>query len=93
MIYLSNMKWTKHEEETAKGEYLSMIDSLQTAEEFQHDWTGQWEDFKKETFGRKMAIIKGDKNKFMKYWFENQDIINDAEWNNITKDEDYNEYF
>ena len=93
MIYLSNMNWTKHEEETAKGEYLSMIGALRTAEEFQHDWTGEWEDFKKEVFGRKNITVKGDKNKYMKYWFENQEIINDQDWNNITKQEDYDEYF
>ena len=81
------MKWTKNEESEAKKEYLSMIDALKIAEEFQHDWTGHWEDFNKNSFGRKTSIVKGDKNKFMKYWFENQDIINDKNWNKITEDE------
>ena len=83
------MKWTKNEESEAKKEYLSMIDALTIAEEFQHDWTGYWEDFEKNTFGRKTSIMKGDKNKFMKYWFENQDIINDKNWDKITEEDEY----
>ena len=88
MIYHFNMKWTKKEESQAKEEYLSMIDALIIAEEFEHDWKGHWDDFEKESFGRKKSIVKGDKDKFMKYWFENQDIINDKNWDKITQDED-----
>ena len=35
-------------------------------------------------------LIKGDKNKYMRYWLENQKIINDLNWNKI---EDEDEYF
>lgn len=85
------MNYTNKEEELAKQEYLSMIDALKSAEEFEHDWSGNWDDFEKESFGRKKTIIKGDKNKYMKYWLENQAIINDLDWNKINNDED--EYF
>lgn len=86
-------KWNDNEEELAKEEYQSMIDTLRNSEEFENDWTGEWEDFQKETFGAKIKTIKGDKNKFMKYWIENQKIINDSDWANIKieKEED-NEY-
>lgn len=87
-----NMKnWTNKEEELAKQEYLSMIDALRSADEFQNEWIGEWEDSRKETFGKKGTLIKGDKNKYMKYWIENQKILNDQDWNKITKDE-YDEY-
>lgn len=83
--------WTNKEEELAKQEYLSMIDALRSADEFQNEWVGEWEDSRKETFGKKGTLIKGDKNKYMKYWIENQKILNDQDWNKITKDE-YDEY-
>ena len=83
--------WTNKEEELAKQEYLSMIDALRSADEFQNEWIGEWEDSRKETFGKKGTLIKGDKNKYMKYWIENQKILNDQDWNKITKDE-YDEY-
>ena len=87
-----NMKnWTNKEEELAKQEYLSMIDALRSTDEFQNEWIGEWEDSRKETFGKKGTLIKGDKNKYMKYWIENQKILNDQDWNKITKDE-YDEY-
>ena len=87
-----NMKnWTNKEEELAKQEYLSMIDALRSADEFQNEWIGEWKDSKKETFGKKGTLIKGDKNKYMKYWIEDQKILNDQDWNKITKDE-YDEY-
>ena len=88
------MKWTINEEKAAKQEYLSMIDTLKTAEEFEHDWCGHWEDFEKEVFGRKKIKVKGDKAKFMKYWLEDQAIINYDNWNNITNEDNYeDEYF
>lgn len=92
-IFLSNnMKnWTDKEEELAKQEYLSMIDALRSADEFHNEWVGEWEDSKKETFGKKGTLIKGDKNKYMKYWIEDQKILNDQDWNKIKEDED-NEY-
>ena len=83
------MSWTKLEEETAKKEYLLMIDTLCKNEEFKHEWTGSWEDFYKETFGKKPQKIKGDKNKYMKYWLENQKIIKDLNWNKITEEDEY----
>lgn len=92
-IFLSNnMKnWTDKEEELAKQEYLLMIDALRSADEFRNEWVGEWEDSKKETFGKKGTLIKGDKNKYMKYWIEDQKILNDQDWNKIKEDED-NEY-
>ena len=71
--------WNINEEELAKEEYLSMIDTLRNSEEFENDWTGEWNDFPKESFGKKIKMIKGDKNKFMRYWIENQKIINDLD--------------
>ena len=85
--------WNINEEELAKEEYLSMIDTLRNSEEFENDWTGEWNDFPKESFGKKIKMIKGDKNKFMKYWIENQNIINDLDWANLKiQEEEDNEY-
>ena len=61
------MSWTKQEEELAKKEYLLMIDTLSKNDEFKHDWTCNWDDFEKTSFGKKTQIIKGDKNKYMRY--------------------------
>ena len=82
-------KWTKDEEFKAKEEYLSMIDALRTADEFSDEWCGKWEDFDKEIFGGKIRKVKGDKHKFMKYWLEDQSIINDNNWNKITEEDEY----
>ena len=57
------MSWTKQEEELAKKEYLLMIDTLSKNDEFKHDWTCNWDDFEKTSFGKKSQIIKGDKNR------------------------------
>jgi hypothetical protein len=84
------MKWTLEDEIKAKEEYLSMISAFQIADEFAGEWKGQWDNFEKETFTGKKVNVKGDKEKYMNYWIENQKIINDNEWNNITND---NEYF
>ena len=84
------MKWTVDDEIKAREEYLLMISTLQIADEFAGEWKGQWDNFHKETFTGKKVIVKGDKDKYMNYWIENQKIINDNEWNNITND---NEYF
>lgn len=84
------MKWTLDDEIKAEGEYLAMIGALQFADEFAGEWKGQWENFEKETFTGKKVTVKGDKEKYMNYWIENQKIINDNEWNNITND---NEHF
>lgn len=86
------MNYTNKEEELAKQEYLSMIDALKSAEEFEHDWSGNWDDFEKESFGRKKTIIKGDKRKYMKYWLENQAIINDSDWNKINDNDEWENY-
>lgn len=85
------MKYTKREEELAKEEYLQMIDTLQNSEEFENEWCGEWDDFAKETFGKKGVLAKGDKNKYMKYWIENQKIINDDDWARVEKIE-YQDY-
>ena len=77
------MKWTKQYEELAKIEYLSMIDTLKNTDEFNGEWKGKWDSFEKETFGGRKAIIKGDKEKYMNYWIENQKIINDNDWDKI----------
>lgn len=87
------MKWTKEEEELGKKEYLLILDTLVSSEEFENVWSGEWDDFKKESFGKKPTLMKGDKHKFMKYWKENQEIINDEDWNKINIEDDYNEYF
>lgn len=86
------MKYTKQEEKEAKIEYLLMIDTLKSSTEFSNDWVGQWDDFEKTGFADKKHIVKGDKEKYMRYWIENQKIINDISWNVIDKDED-DEYF
>lgn len=83
------MKWTKDEENAAKKEYLSMIDALKSAEEFEHEWVGEWNDQEKQTFGKKRTKIKGDKHKFMKYWLEDQEIINDSNWDKIDSEDEY----
>lgn len=82
------MNWSKHEEEFAKKEYLSMIGALKNSEEFENEWVGEWNDFSKSTFGKKSILVKGDKHKYMKYWLENQDIINDSDWNKIDENDD-----
>ena len=86
------MSWTKQEEELAKKEYLLMIDTLSKNDEFKHDWTCSWDDFEKTSFGKKSQIIKGDKNKYMRYWLENQKIINDLNWNKIEDEEEWENY-
>jgi hypothetical protein len=81
------MNWTKQEEELAKKEYLSMIDALKASEEFENEWIGEWEDFEKKSFGKKSSKIKGDKHKYMKYWLEDQSLINDTNWNKFEEEE------
>lgn len=83
------MNWTRQEEELAKKEYLSMIDALKSSDEFENEWLGVWDDFTKTSFGKKSVKVKGDKHKYMKYWFEDQSIINDTNWNKITEDDDF----
>lgn len=81
--------WTKDEEFQAKEEYLLMIDALRKSDEFSDEWTGRWDDFEKPIFGGRIRKIKGDKSKYMKYWFENQKIINDNNWNNLHNDDEH----
>lgn len=81
----------KQEEKLAEEEYLSMIDTLQSSSEFENEWTGNWNNFYKECFGKKDVLIKGDKEKYMKYWIENQKIINDLDWDKVEPD-NYTEY-
>lgn len=84
------MNWTKQEEESAKKEYLLMIGALKDSDEFENEWVGEWDDFSKNSFGKKSTKVKGDKNKYMKYWLEDQKIINDSNWNKIN---DYDDDF
>lgn len=90
MIYLSNMKnWTEEEEKLAKEEYLLMIDTLRNADEFHNEWVGEWDDFSRESFGKKKRMIKGDRDKYMKYWIEDQKIINDKDWDKLKDEEEW----
>lgn len=82
------MNWTEKEEQLAKKEYLSMIDALKASEEFENEWAGEWDDFEKASFGKKNFKVKGDKHKYMRYWLENQSLINDSNWNKINTDDD-----
>lgn len=84
------MKWTKEEEQLAKKEYLSMVDTLKKTEEFEHEWSGEWDDYLKTPFGKKTVTVKGDKHKFMRYWKEYQDILEDEEWDKITNENEDN---
>lgn len=88
------MNWTKEDEVQVYREYLLMIDALCNTEEFESEWKGQWESFHTEAFNGRKVTIKGDKEKYMTYWVENQKIINDPDWDKIdnnttTYDEDY----
>lgn len=85
------MNWTKEDEIKAKEEYLSMIDALRNTEEFNVEWKGHWEPIDKEAFNGRKTTVKGDREKYMLYWIENQKIINDNDWNKIDLKED-NEY-
>lgn len=82
------MNWTKKEEELAKIEYLSMVGTLKSSEEFENEWIGEWDDCSKSSFGKKSVKVKGDKHKFMRYWLENQSILNDSNWNKINDEDD-----
>lgn len=81
------MNWTSDDEQQAKKEYLSMIGALKSTEEFKSEWKGHWEPASTETFSGKKITVKGDKNKYMMYWLENQKVINDNNWNVIEKQE------
>ncbi|MDR1018988.1 MAG: hypothetical protein LBM02_09855 [Lachnospiraceae bacterium] len=92
------MKWSKEEEDIAKEEYLLMMDALRNSDEFGSEWKGKWDSYETETFAGKKIKVKGDRDKYMSYWIENQKVINDSNWNdfsNNNNDEDYynnNEY-
>ena len=87
------MNYTEQEEIEAKKEYLLMIGALTSSQEFSNEWAGEWDDFEKQSFGKKSQKIKGDKNKYMKYWLENQEIINDSEWDKINLNDEWdNDY-
>lgn len=86
------MNWTEEDEKTAKQEYLLMIGALCETEEFNGEWKGQWDAFERETFNGRKVKLKGDREKYMAYWVEDQKIINDANWNKIEKEEDNDEY-
>lgn len=79
--------WTSIDEQQAKKEYLSMIGALKATDEFKSEWKGHWESEQVENFAGKKTTVKGDKQKYMTYWLENQKIINDNNWNVIEKEE------
>ena len=85
------MKYTKQEEQEARTEYQLVIDTLMASSEFQNEWKGHWEDRRKQAFGNKPTKIKGDREKFMRYWIEDQKILKDTDWNKLSEDD--NEYF
>lgn len=86
------MTWTIEDEQNAKREYLSMIGALCETEEFEGEWKGEWDSFTKETFDGRKVKVKGDREKYMQYWLQNQSIINDSDWNKLD-DKKEDEYF
>lgn len=69
MSYLS-----KEEEEKAREEYEQLKPFLKKEFKFK----GHWEDKVKKTKFNRNLVIKGDKSLYLKYYFENQKILNDA---------------
>ena len=84
--------YTKQEEEQAHREYLQMVDALRGTPEFSNEWTGKWDDFMIQHFGKNPRRVAGDKKKFMKHWIENQKVINDTDWDKIETDNNDNEW-
>ena len=76
------------EEALAKEEYLKVIKTLK--QEGLGSWTGEWDDqVKPNKFGRDI-ISKGDKQKFLKYYQEEQKLLKDSL--NLTVDNDDEDY-
>lgn len=84
--------WSEKDEASALEEYLVLIPTFKKSDEFENTWTGIWDDFYKESFGKRKTLVKGDKHKFMKYWIENQKIINDDNWDKIDKVDEYGDF-
>ena len=78
------MKYDKKDEELAKKEYLSMIDTFSDFEEFGHEWKGHWDDIQKESFSGRIVTIKGDKDKYMRHYLETKKVIEDLDnWDKL----------
>lgn len=87
MIFHS--KWSKKDEEQAKKEYDSMISLFKESDEIGNEWRGHWDSIEKKLFNGKTVVVKGDKDKYMKYWIDNQSIINDTDWDKIDSSDEY----
>lgn len=86
------MKYDKQDEELAKKEYLSMIDTFSNLEEFSHEWKGHWDDVEKESFTGRMVTIKGDRDKYMKHYLETKEVIENMDsWDRL--DEEMEDYY
>lgn len=72
------MIWDKEEEQIAKEEYLLMVSTLNLEEEFENEWKGHWDDKEVETFAGRISTIKGDRDKYMKYWVQNKIALEDV---------------
>ena len=81
------MKWTKDEEKEARAEYEILMRTLFNRTDFKNEWKGHWEDESDEAFGR-ITVLKGDRDKYMNYWLEDREILNDKDWDKITTEED-----
>ena len=78
------MKYDEKDEELAKKEYLSMIDTFSDFEEFSHEWKGHWDDIQKESFSGRIVTIKGDKDKYMRHYLETKKVIEDLDnWDKL----------
>lgn len=78
------MKYDKKDEELAKKEYLSMIDTFSDFEEFSHEWKGHWDDIQKESFSGRIVTIKGDKDKYIRHYLETKKVIEDLDnWDKL----------
>lgn len=64
-----------NEEKLAREEYDRLMSIADSMDGFNSLWVGHWDDLEVSSFGKKKRIIKGDKNNFMKYWRDNQKIL------------------
>ena len=77
------MEWLIEDEENAKKEYFLMIDTLKNEPEFENEWGGHWEDEMKENFMGRVTKIKGDKDKYMKYYLKNKNAVEFDNFENL----------
>lgn len=64
-----------NEEKLAREEYDRLMSIADSMDGFNSLWVGHWDDLEVSSFGKKKRIIKGDKKNFMKYWRDNQRIL------------------